>query len=80
MVDDKPITQEKTEKVPVGEKVAKPLKESKARSIGGTLMSLITLVVILVLAYLAVKFLVGSDFNIDTLLTGSKSTPLPKLP
>ncbi|MFH1055923.1 MAG: hypothetical protein V1744_07530 [Candidatus Altiarchaeota archaeon] len=41
---------------------------------------LIAVIAVLALAYLALVFLMGSDFNLDTLLTGSKSTSLPRLP
>ena len=55
-------------------------KESKIGGFVRTVVSFIVLVVVLVAAYFAVWYLLGSDLNLDTLLTGSKMTPLPKLP
>lgn len=45
-----------------------------------TVVSLITTVLVLIAVYLAIKYLAGSDYNLDALLTGQKATQLPKLP
>jgi hypothetical protein len=52
---------------------------SKKKSFGlkSTLMAIIALIITLVLVYYALTFLMGSDFNIDTLLTGERVTRLP---
>ncbi len=42
-----------------------------------TLISAMTVLAVLVLIYLALTYLMGSDFNLDTLLTGEKMTRLP---
>ena len=52
-------------------------KPEKAPGLKSTLVSLVTLIIALVLIYYAVTFLMGSDFNIDTLLTGERVTRLP---
>ncbi|MFH0862766.1 MAG: hypothetical protein V1875_07040 [Candidatus Altiarchaeota archaeon] len=62
--------------------VSKPdvRKESRVLGFVRTVVSFIVLGVVLAAAYFAVRYLVGSDLNLDTLLTGSKATSLPKLP
>jgi len=52
-------------------------KGSKLKSLLSTMISLAVLIAALVLAYYALTYLVGSDFNLDTLLTGQKTTRLP---
>ena len=47
---------------------------------GRTIVSFVAVIVILVLAYYVITYLMGSNYNLDTLLTGSKTTPLPTLP
>jgi len=52
-------------------------KTKKTRSLKSTLIAAVTLVITLVLVYYALTYLIGTDFNIDTLLTGEKVTRLP---
>jgi len=52
-------------------------KESKGGSMTRTIISFIALIAVLAAAYLAVRFLMGSNYNLDTLLTGQRATSLP---
>ena len=52
-------------------------KPSKAVWLAKTIASFIVLAAALAAAYLAVKYLTGSNFNLDFFLTGNKVSQLP---
>lgn len=59
--------------------VNKPVekKVGKLNSLIQTLVSIIAIIAILAMAYLAITYLMDSNYNMDTPLTGSKTSWLP---
>ena len=52
-------------------------KEKKYTSFINTITAAITIVIILIVAYFALTYLMDSTYNIDTLMTGSRTSRLP---